>query len=242
MSTSSVYKEDTPKCNGVQVVSFAVPGGLIVGESPQTVNYGEGGSAVGAFADTGAEFRKWSDGVTDNPRTDHNVTGDIEVTALFQSVGGVPIEWYDQYGLAPSGDEAWSDLDDRDEYNKGMTLREEYVADTIPTESTSVFRVVEMEVGPPVTIAVDPSSPGRVYTLRYSEDLVNWRDVTDQIAVPGGTEPLTDPAHPESNHFHKVIVEVPPVSWGRPSASSSEFASRTAATFTSNFRFSPARG
>ncbi|MFA6458305.1 MAG: LamG-like jellyroll fold domain-containing protein [Patescibacteria group bacterium] len=59
-------------------------GGSITGTSPQTVNYGASGTAVTAVPDTGYGFAAWSDGSTQNPRTDTNVTADISVTANFE--------------------------------------------------------------------------------------------------------------------------------------------------------------
>jgi uncharacterized repeat protein (TIGR02543 family) len=61
----------------------AGPNGSITGDSPQTVLPGDDGSAVTAVPNTGYRFVKWSDELTDNPRTDTNVTSDIEVTAIF---------------------------------------------------------------------------------------------------------------------------------------------------------------
>jgi len=57
--------------------------GTIDGTTPQIVSYGESGSAVTAQANTGYHFAGWSDAKTDNPRTDTNVTGNINVTANF---------------------------------------------------------------------------------------------------------------------------------------------------------------
>ncbi len=57
--------------------------GSIDGSSPQTVEHGSAGSSVEAVPDTGYEFDMWSDGSTDNPRTDTNVTADLGVTASF---------------------------------------------------------------------------------------------------------------------------------------------------------------
>ncbi len=57
--------------------------GTISGTSPQTVNYGAGGTAVTAVPNSGYYFVQWSDGSTVNPRTDANVTADISVTASF---------------------------------------------------------------------------------------------------------------------------------------------------------------
>ncbi len=58
-------------------------GGSLTGETSQTVAYGQNGTAVEAVPDTGYHFVKWSDDVTDNPRTDTNVTADLSVTAEF---------------------------------------------------------------------------------------------------------------------------------------------------------------
>ena len=59
------------------------PGGSISGTTPQTVPDGGDGTPVTAEADSGYRFYQWSDGSTDNPRQDTNVTGDITVTAQF---------------------------------------------------------------------------------------------------------------------------------------------------------------
>ncbi len=57
--------------------------GAITGSTPQTVNYGADTAAVTPTPAAHYHFVQWSDGSTDNPRTDTNVTGDITVTASF---------------------------------------------------------------------------------------------------------------------------------------------------------------
>jgi hypothetical protein len=57
--------------------------GALSGTTSQTVNYGANGSQVTATAVTGYHFAGWSDGRTDNPRQDNNVTHNINVTANF---------------------------------------------------------------------------------------------------------------------------------------------------------------
>ena len=57
--------------------------GSISGTTPQTIDYGSSGSSVEAIPNTGYHFVNWSDGSTDNPRTDVNVTANITVTASF---------------------------------------------------------------------------------------------------------------------------------------------------------------
>ena len=58
-------------------------GGTLTGNSDQTVNYGATGTPVEAVADTGYHFVDWSDSSTANPRTDSNVTTNVNVTANF---------------------------------------------------------------------------------------------------------------------------------------------------------------
>jgi hypothetical protein len=73
----------TPTPAPVTLTYTAVAHGSISGTSPQTVNYGGSGGAVTAVPNTGYYFVDWSDGSTDNPRTDTNVTADINVIANF---------------------------------------------------------------------------------------------------------------------------------------------------------------
>ncbi|MFA6410090.1 MAG: DUF2341 domain-containing protein [Candidatus Buchananbacteria bacterium] len=66
--------------------------GSITGSASQTVAQGSNGSAVTAVPDAGYRFTSWSDGSTDNPRTDNNVTADGSFSANFTviSAGGAP--------------------------------------------------------------------------------------------------------------------------------------------------------
>ena len=60
-------------------------GGILTGDSPQTINYGEDGTEVTAVPDAGYHFVDWSDGITTAARTDVNVMADLSVTANFAS-------------------------------------------------------------------------------------------------------------------------------------------------------------
>ena len=57
--------------------------GVVTGNAIQTINHGANGTEVWAVPDEGYHFIEWSDGNTDNPRTDTGVTSDITVEALF---------------------------------------------------------------------------------------------------------------------------------------------------------------
>lgn len=64
----------------------AATNGTVQGVLVQRVDYGTSGAAVEAVADPGYHFIAWSDGRTDNPRVDTNVTSDVTVEALFNGV------------------------------------------------------------------------------------------------------------------------------------------------------------
>ncbi len=57
--------------------------GSVTGALLQTVNDGADGTPVTAVGDQYFHFAAWSDGRTDNPRTDTNVVADVTVTATF---------------------------------------------------------------------------------------------------------------------------------------------------------------
>ncbi|MEZ0209288.1 MAG: immunoglobulin-like domain-containing protein [Candidatus Paceibacterota bacterium] len=59
--------------------------GTLTGSSTQIVADGNSGTAVTVVPNEWFEFLNWSDGSTDNPRTDTNVTSDITVSANFVS-------------------------------------------------------------------------------------------------------------------------------------------------------------
>ncbi len=57
--------------------------GSLTGETTQTVNHGADGTEVEAIPDPGYHFVNWSDGSTENPRTDENVIANITAIANF---------------------------------------------------------------------------------------------------------------------------------------------------------------
>jgi hypothetical protein len=65
------------------LIYYAGAGGTITGATPQTIATGGSGTAVTAVADEGYCFANWSDGSTDNPRTDADIQHHLTVTANF---------------------------------------------------------------------------------------------------------------------------------------------------------------
>lgn len=60
--------------------------GSLSGDTVQSVELGKDGTPVEAIPAAGCRFVRWSDGKTDNPRTEHNVQGDLTVTAEFEEI------------------------------------------------------------------------------------------------------------------------------------------------------------
>ncbi|MCH8542411.1 MAG: hypothetical protein LAT61_02450 [Alcanivorax sp.] len=58
-------------------------GGTLQGDTTQTLSHGDAGQPVTALPAVGHHFVDWSDGRTDNPRTDEAVTAPLSVTAQF---------------------------------------------------------------------------------------------------------------------------------------------------------------
>ena len=72
--------------------------GSISGSATQSVSYAGSGAAVTAVPNTGYAFTNWSDGSTSNPRTDANVTNNLNVTANF-----VPLIYTLTYNAGTNG-------------------------------------------------------------------------------------------------------------------------------------------
>jgi hypothetical protein len=68
-------------------LSYNAGNGSIAGEALQSVAHGGEGTAVEAIPDIGYYFFQWSDGVTDNPRTDTDVRKDLHISAIMIPTG-----------------------------------------------------------------------------------------------------------------------------------------------------------
>jgi hypothetical protein len=67
-------------------LSYNTENGSIAGEDLQSVAHGGSGTKVEAVPDIGYHFFQWSDGVTDNPRTDIDVGQDLSVSATMTPI------------------------------------------------------------------------------------------------------------------------------------------------------------
>ncbi|HMP73666.1 MAG TPA: GLUG motif-containing protein, partial [Kiritimatiellia bacterium] len=195
------------------LVYQAGPGGVLTGAILQVVMSGLDGTPVAAIPDAGAEFDQWSDGRTDNPRTDTQVTANLFVTAHFKSLSLVPINWYDTHGIERGEGETWADVDQRFDPDKEMTLRQQFIADLDPNDANSVFHVFAVDSGPPLVVHFEPGSTGRVYRLQFTANLSSgiWSDVpgAEPRMGVGGTDALSDTNQPPVATLYRLRVAMP---------------------------------
>lgn len=117
---------------------------------------------------------------------------------------GIEYSWLTEHNLPTDGS-----VDQEDLEGKGMTVQEEYIADTDPHDADSIFEIEQIEKADEVEIHYVPDSNRRIYTLWSSEDLEKWEPVTGQESVPGGDAPLSDdPAEDEDKLFYRIEAEV----------------------------------
>ena len=195
------------------LIYIAGAGGSIIVLATQEVVAGGSGSAVTAVpADTSVVFHAWSDGLSENPRTDTNVSANLTVSTVFRSEGGANLDWYAGHGFEPEGTELWSDLDAKIAAGKGTTLLHEFIADTDPNDTGDVFRVLSISNGPPVIVRFQPGSTGRVYTFQYAGDLAEdvWTNVPGTTPRPGlgGQDAMTDTNSPPARAY-RIEVQAP---------------------------------
>jgi formylglycine-generating enzyme required for sulfatase activity len=82
---SDITVEATFAINVYTLTYTAGADGSVTGDTPQQITHGEDGTAVEAVADADCYFLQWSDGRTDNPRTDTAVVRNQQIMAIFRS-------------------------------------------------------------------------------------------------------------------------------------------------------------
>ena len=101
-------------------------GGSVQGKLTQSIEKGKDGEAVTAIPDSGYEFVKWSDGLTQATRYEKNVNKDIALTASFKGI----ITTYSlnyKFGSAENGpDKITFDYSDFEEIKFPVPIREHF--------------------------------------------------------------------------------------------------------------------
>jgi hypothetical protein len=175
--------------------------GSLIGETSQTVDHGSDGSPVEAVPDDFYNFSHWSDQVTDNPRTDLNVTGPISVTAIFiPEVFTITASSGSNGNIAPSGEVLV-------EYNSNQVFTIEpatgYMVDDVLVDDQSVGPVEEYTFS---AISQDhtihASFTPAIYTFTYLSEPTGTIEGEAVQTVPhgGAGTPVTAVPFP-SYHF-----------------------------------------
>ncbi len=205
--------------DGIKVhmlIYSAGTGGTIDGAATQAVAAGESGVPVSAVSNQYFTFVQWSDGATEATRTDIDVQTNLYIIAHFAAIlaaQGTPYHWIDGHNLTDGGELTFDQAEQRIGGAHGFTAREEYIADTNPTNPASFFRIVAISNGPPFGILFTPGSTGRVYTLLYRDGLTDgaWTNVPG--AGPrlgsGDQDLMQDTNSPPRGPYYRLQVEMP---------------------------------
>jgi len=167
--------------------------GSILGETPQTVDYGFDGTEVTAIADPGYKFVQWSDTSTQNPRQDTNVTSDISVTATFQALetehtveGSVGVA-----GALVSSDGVITTSNARGIYSLVLDSGEQTIT---PTKVGSIFD--------PVDQTIDIQRAYRIFRFRYDDGGALLAKQTDGKIFMAGVFSID--GGPKARHFIRL--------------------------------------
>jgi len=124
-----------------------------------------------------------------------------------ETAHGIPHEWLEAHNLPTDGSVDLIDLQE-----KGMTVFEDYIADTDPNDPADIFEATAFTSDGNGIEIYFASSSERVYTLYATEDLLKG----DWIAVPqggrlgrGGFDSLQDNNDPPIGNFYRLEVALP---------------------------------
>jgi hypothetical protein len=117
-----------------------------------------------------------------------------DVVQVIRSASQIPQPWRDQYNLVGPGSGDTEDFDD-----DGLSNLEEYWADTIPTNGTSLFGVVALPAQGPASNGVltvqiqGPTTNSREYGLLFGSNLLGtvWLPTGTNQPGDGGGGPVT---------------------------------------------------
>lgn len=157
-------------------------------------------------------------GLFDYTVTWENVASDMMTEATFMNTAtdtatnSTSIPWLRRFYTNELDWTALATRAEQDTDGDGMLGWQEYVADTDPTDSNSVFRVVAVTNHPPITIYFE-SSAERSYKLLGRTNLLTGSWVPVSGAGPrsgvGGADAFQDNNNPAEGPFYRLQVEVP---------------------------------
>jgi hypothetical protein len=198
---------------GINVTCFSVEGfedtggtTYTLGVSPDDLQHGNASPTGGVYtsgqtveltatASNYWQFAGWSGdlGGSTNPVT-ITMDADKVITATFSAIlatNGTPHWWLAEHSLTTDDAGALSD-DDQD----GYQAWQEYLAGTLPTAATSVFRVASLNLSAPGPVLNWTGATGHLYRVSWSTNFANGFTVfADATALPAGSFSYTDTLH-----------------------------------------------
>jgi hypothetical protein len=108
-----------------------------------------------------------------------------------------PVPWIIGYGLASAsaGSNGWQQAELADTDLDGMANWQEYIANTIPTNAASVFKLVSVVRQSDGRFQITfTTSTNRTYAVQSSTNLFNWQTVQSGIPGVNANVTVTDPA------------------------------------------------
>jgi hypothetical protein len=164
--------------------------GSLSGTTLQTVNYGGSGTEVIAVPATNYQFINWSDGSTDNPRTDTNVTADISVTANFGitvTLSSVIDSYVDQ-DLPTNNYGTVTTMQVRS-YNVGPNNRRSFVQfDVSSIPAVAIINTATMRLYLDTAPAASRSYDAHRVTASWVETTINWSNQPATVAGATSTQ------------------------------------------------------
>lgn len=135
------------------------------------------------------------------------ITNVITPTADYDG-DGIPNSWEGIHSSSITGLVASAD-DDGD----GMSSFEEYVADTVPTDSNAVFRIIAAEFSPNHVITFDGST-NRLYRLQLTTNSLTtapqtWMNAHTNAVYGSGTNTILTYSNSVARSFYRLRVSVP---------------------------------
>ncbi|MGJ8641241.1 MAG: carbohydrate-binding protein [Opitutaceae bacterium] len=186
----------------------AGPNGSITGISPQTIDHNFDGTSVTAVPAENYSFEDWSDGSTDNPRTDIDVTSDITVTANF-AINQTEVEnWrFTNFGTT---DNTGVSADDYDADFDGISNLIEYATGTDPnTASVSPF-TIRASAGSGLEVSFDRIANASLnYLVEGTDDpsAIDWAPIWSGTGTSSGEVIIPDSAwSSETKYFLRLKI------------------------------------
>ncbi len=149
-------------------------------------------------------FQSWTPGWVAG---DLNRSGDVFAGMVDSDSDGIPDWWMLQYFEHPTGLAGDHSRAEDDSDGDGMTNLEEYLAGTIPTDPTSVFRIQVSFVAATNGVVLSwPASASRNYRVQYKSDLREsvWLDSSGPVSVIGNQGYFAGPADQVGGYYRVV--------------------------------------